>query len=189
MDPPAGKYSTEQYVNISPGEDGGVVYYTTDGSIPSASNGLLYGNSLYVSNSNSPLTIYAVTVKDGETSEVVGGEYFIGQSLSSIISAIPFTGESISLYGVIVTGVDPSNFTRFIVQERPVQNTGMNGPMVTTRAILVDAGITGVSVGNTLDLIVQAGSGGSGAWDTITAATLESNDGGNTSITKASLDG
>ncbi len=175
MDPPAGKYSTEQYVNMAPREDG-VVYYTTDGSIPSASNGLPYENPVYVSIANSPLTIYAVTVKDGETSEVAGGVYTICPSLSSIISMFPFTGQSIPLYGVVVTWVDAQDPTRFTVQE-------LNGG----RAILVNAGITGVSVGNTLDLIVQAGSGGSGAWDTITAATVTSNDGGSASINKESI--
>lgn len=73
--PAGGIYDVTVDVTISCATNGASIYYTTDGSEPTATNGILYdGNEIVVSND---ATFKAVAVKNGNTSSVVTAEYTI----------------------------------------------------------------------------------------------------------------
>ncbi len=70
-----GTYSGTQEVTITCATPGAAIYYTTDGSEPSANNGTLYdGNAISISES---VTLKAVAVSNGVTSSVASAEYLI----------------------------------------------------------------------------------------------------------------
>ena len=83
--PAAGTYSEAQNVTISTTTSGASIYYTTDGSTPSATNGTLYTGAINVS---STTTIKAIAVKTGNNdSQVAEATYTIetgGDSGSTI---------------------------------------------------------------------------------------------------------
>ncbi len=68
FDPPQGTYSGAQSVTISDATAGAVIYYTTDGSTPSATHGTLYAAALTVSNSE---TVMAIAVEAGYSSSAI----------------------------------------------------------------------------------------------------------------------
>ena len=71
----SGTYSGTQEVTITCATPGAAIYYTTDGSEPSADNGTLYdGNAISISES---VTLKAVAVSNGVTSSVASAEYLI----------------------------------------------------------------------------------------------------------------
>ncbi len=71
----SGTYSGTQEVTITCATPGAAIYYTTDGSEPSANNGTLYdGNAISISES---VTLKAVAVSNGVTSSVASAEYLI----------------------------------------------------------------------------------------------------------------
>ena len=73
--PAGGIYDVTVDVTISCATTGASIYYTTDGTEPTATNGTLYdGNEIVVSND---ATFKAVAVKNGNTSSVVTAEYTI----------------------------------------------------------------------------------------------------------------
>jgi hypothetical protein len=63
-----GTYNTAQSVTLTPGTTGGSIYYTTDGSVPTATNGTLYGGPVAI---DASATLKAVTVKEGMTNSPV----------------------------------------------------------------------------------------------------------------------
>lgn len=71
--PAAGTYTETQTVTISCTTDGATIYYTTDGSTPSAENGT-QGTSVTV---NTSMTLKAIAIKDEESSAVATAEYTI----------------------------------------------------------------------------------------------------------------
>ena len=71
----SGTYTGTQEVTITCATPGAAIYYTTDGSEPSANNGTLYdGNAISISES---VTLKAVAVSNSVTSSVVSAEYLI----------------------------------------------------------------------------------------------------------------
>ena len=73
--PAAGTYTEAQNVTISTTTSGASIYYTTDGSTPSASNGTLYTGAINVSETT---TIKAIAVKTGNNdSQVAEATYTI----------------------------------------------------------------------------------------------------------------
>ncbi len=73
--PASGTYLAAQNVTITCATDGAVIYYTNDGSTPSASNGNVYSSAINVSAS---ITIKAIAVKAAMTdSDVVTSAYTI----------------------------------------------------------------------------------------------------------------
>ena len=73
--PGTGTYTEAQNVTISTTTSGASIYYTTDGSTPSASNGTLYSDAINVS---STTTIKAIAVKTGSNdSQVAEATYTI----------------------------------------------------------------------------------------------------------------
>ncbi len=71
--PDGGTYTEVQTVTISCTTDGATIYYTTDGSTPSAVNGT-QGTSVTV---NMSMTLKAIAIKDEESSAVATAEYTI----------------------------------------------------------------------------------------------------------------
>ena len=66
--PAAGTYTEAQSVTISTTTSGASIYYTTDGSTPSSSNGTLYNGAINVSED---MTIKAIAVKAGSNDSPV----------------------------------------------------------------------------------------------------------------------
>lgn len=69
--PSPGTYTEAQTVSIS-AEDGATIYYTTDESTPSSSNGTEYSSAINISETT---TIKAIAVKDGVSSDVASATY------------------------------------------------------------------------------------------------------------------
>ena len=76
-------------VSISCGTDGATIYYTTDGTEPSATNGTAYTESFTV---NTTTTVKAVAVKDGESSSVVSQTYNFTDVLIDPVVFSPIEG-------------------------------------------------------------------------------------------------
>lgn len=76
--PAAGRYAEAQTVTISCETEGATIYYTLDGTTPTASS-TAYSEPLTISQTT---TVKAIAVKDGEESEVSTAKYTIGTSVS-----------------------------------------------------------------------------------------------------------
>lgn len=75
IDLKAGKYEGEQTVKVTTATEGAKIYYTTDGSTPSATNGTLYEGEIKLSKS---CILKVIAVKEGmEDSEVSSRTYNI----------------------------------------------------------------------------------------------------------------
>jgi len=72
--PTGGTFTGTQSVEISCETTGADIYYTTDDSSPSDSNGTLYEDPITISAST---TIKAIAIKDGESSEIASATYEI----------------------------------------------------------------------------------------------------------------
>ncbi len=78
-----GTYFEAQTVTISCETEGATIYYTIDGSEPSATNGT-QGNSVTI---NTTTTLKAIAVKDGQTSSVASATYTFGPIYTSFDAA------------------------------------------------------------------------------------------------------
>ena len=114
--PAAGTYTSAQSVTIACATDGATIYYTTDGTEPSATNGTAYTSAINVSETT---TIKAIAIKDGMTNSAVAeAEYIIDIPVDYAVTVSP-DGGTIN-FGT----ADPENngsSTRTIV----VTNTGL----------------------------------------------------------------
>lgn len=72
--PGAGAFAVAQDVSLTSATDGAAIYYTTDGTAPSAVNGTRYAGPFTVAETT---TIRAVAVKEGVTSPTATGTYSI----------------------------------------------------------------------------------------------------------------
>ncbi|MGO9310322.1 MAG: chitobiase/beta-hexosaminidase C-terminal domain-containing protein [Spirochaetia bacterium] len=85
FDPPAGTFDTAPSVTLRSATDGAQIYYTTDGSAPSASSGTLYAGPISVTASE---TIMAIGVKQSlEDSAVTSAQYTIKANVPPITDA------------------------------------------------------------------------------------------------------
>jgi len=75
-----GRYSLPQTVRISPAIPQALVYYTTDGTEPTASS-RIYGGPITV---NTNITLKAIAIKDDTASKMATAEYFIDPSHESV---------------------------------------------------------------------------------------------------------
>ena len=97
--PAGGTYSTAQSVTISCGTEGATIYYTTDGSDPTASS-TQYTGAITISSST---TLKAIAVKDGVSSAVASATYTINTGGGSIgggsggTSGVNGSGDNVSI--------------------------------------------------------------------------------------------
>lgn len=88
--PVAGTYTNAQSVTIACATDGATIYYTTDGTEPSATNGTVYSEAIAV---NETTTIKAIAVKNGmANSAVAEAEYIIDIAVDYAVSVSPDGG-------------------------------------------------------------------------------------------------
>ncbi len=124
--PAAGTYTSAQSVTIACATEGATIYYTTDGSEPSATNGTVYSEAIAV---NENMTIKAIAVKDGmANSAVAEAEYVIDITADYAVTVAP-DGGNIN-FGT-VDYENNATATRTIT----VTNTGLN-PVTPTLSAL-----------------------------------------------------
>ena len=124
--PAAGTYTEAQSVTIACATEGATIYYTTDGSVPSATNGTVYSEAIAV---NESMTIKAIAVKDGmANSAVAEAEYVINITADYAVTVAP-DGGNIN-FGT-VDFENNATATRTIT----VTNTGLN-PVTPTLSAL-----------------------------------------------------
>ncbi len=87
--PAAGIYDIDVDVTIDCSTSGATIYYTTDGSEPSATNGTEYTGEIVVSETT---TFKAIAIKDSEVSNVVTATYTISKS-STVETVFPTYSE------------------------------------------------------------------------------------------------
>jgi inosine-uridine nucleoside N-ribohydrolase len=76
--PAQGSYGGTVIVNVSTTTPGATIYYTLDGSNPSASNGTVYAGPVSISGSS--VTLKAIAIKNGMgDSDIISGTYSIAQ--------------------------------------------------------------------------------------------------------------
>lgn len=100
-----GNYSSTQNVTISCETDGATIYYTTDGTDPSESNGT-EGNSVTIS---ATTTLKAVAIKGDESSEIAIGVYsFPYTTIPSLFSdaTLSSTPVNVTFGNWVVSGVN-----------------------------------------------------------------------------------
>jgi hypothetical protein len=73
FDPAAGTYTSAQSVSLESATDGAMIYYTTDGTVPSASS-KAFTSAIAV---DSTMTIKAIAILDGSKSDVASATYKI----------------------------------------------------------------------------------------------------------------
>ena len=91
--PAGGTYTSAQNVTISTTTSGAIIYYTTDGSIPT-SHSSTYTTPISVS---SNMTIKAIAVKGGVSSTVVTATYIISSSANNVNANWNIEGSGIPL--------------------------------------------------------------------------------------------
>jgi hypothetical protein len=106
--PDAGTYASAQSVTLSCATSGATIYYTTDGSVPTASSAV-YGAPILVASSEKIRAFAAMSGMDD--SAVVSATYIIGQVPpcswdNGVLSELPLPSSAIggSAWGVVVSG-------------------------------------------------------------------------------------
>ena len=84
--PPAGTYSSEQFVRISTATPGATIRYTIDGSTPSDTAGIVYGGGLIAINATT--TINAIAYASGYTISTVGTAVYTIQAVQPSITGV-----------------------------------------------------------------------------------------------------
>ena len=153
--PAAGTYTSAQNVTIACATEGATIYYTTDGTEPSATNGTVYSEAIAVS---ATTTIKAIAVKDGMTnSEVATAEYVIDIPVDYDVTVTPDGGE---LNFGTVNYTDNSTSQKTIV----VHNIGLQ-PVTPT--------LTALTAPYSTDYVATALASGESVTITITFAPTE----------------
>ena len=78
--PEPGKFYSSKNVQLTSETKGAQIYYTTDGSVPTAAS-TLYINPFVITNTT---TVKAIAVKDADTSEVAVGEYIYAVGINEV---------------------------------------------------------------------------------------------------------
>ncbi len=103
ISPESGKYTEDQTITITSGTEGATIYYTTDGSTPTAES-ILYTEPFVISKA---MVIKAIAMKEGfAVSKVATAEYMLGDYMLNIslntqatrtdraVNAVKFTGDA-----------------------------------------------------------------------------------------------
>ena len=153
--PSAETFDDSVNVEISCATTGAKIYYTTDGSVPSAENGTLYAGAIALTNST---TIKAIAVKDGAySSEIVTKKYINGSVVETPVLSVP-AGDFWNTITVFVTG-DTSDATYYYTTDGTEPTESSNKYSAST-GIKIDATATlkvvGTKAGLGKSLIVTA---------------------------------
>ncbi len=127
--PAAGKFTTEQPVEITSATAGATIYYTTDGTTPGRTSSL-YSSPVILSGS---VTLKAIAVKEGfADSKVASADYLIGDYIVNTapgavmtrtdrhLDVVKFTGNS----GGSLTGTLPATGSRYLNNDLTKSVTG-----------------------------------------------------------------
>lgn len=99
ISPAAGTYTSAQSVTITTATSGATIYYTTDGTTPSATNGTVYGSAISVTATK---TIKAIAVKTGMTdSDVASASYTIQTSSVNKVKTPVISTVALSSYTIV----------------------------------------------------------------------------------------
>lgn len=107
ISPVGGTYSSVQSVTIADTTSGAAIYYTTNGSTPSATNGTLYSGAITVSSSE---TVQAIAVASGYSNSAVASASFtlnLPAAATPVISPAGGTFASQSTPSVTITDSTP----------------------------------------------------------------------------------
>lgn len=152
MSPAEGTFSSDQAVILATTTEGASIYYTTDGTAPTASS-TLYSTPIAVSGDGTTTVIKAIAIKNGlSDSAVASGTYIIDYSQIAAVTATPASGtfsadqsvtlacatEGVTIYYTI-DGTTPDRDST--VYSSAIGITG-DGSNVTIKAFAVKDGMT-----------------------------------------------
>lgn len=169
----AGTYSADQSVGIT-GPTGAYIYYTTDGSTPTASNGTLYSSPITIS---ARTTLKAVAVLNGQTSLATSAEYIITGALTVTVvdeSDNAVSGATVLFGGTQLTETQTAGeYYALVERGTATLSVSKSGFDTATKSVTVSANSTAESITLTLPLVVDVlESQGVEVRDTITATNL-----------------
>jgi len=142
--PPPGNYSSAQNVKIVSATPGASIRYTTDGSIPTETNGTLYSGPVTI---GSNTTFKAIAYESGLTdSPVTGGAYtFLPSAAAPTFS--PPSGTYTTEQTVMITSATSGVFIRYTTDGSTPTET--NGTLYSGQATIVaSATLSAIAYGN-----------------------------------------
>ncbi len=156
LNPPVGTYNTDQQVTLSTATSGAAIYYTTDGTAPTASS-TLYASAIPVAAHGTTKTIQAIAIKSGMTdSGIASGTYVIKYDSVAMPTMSPAAGTYSSSQSVALstttTGatiyytLDGTTPTTSSTQYTGAISLSVGGSTTNLQAIAVKTGMANSSV-------------------------------------------
>ena len=151
----AGTYSAEQSVGIT-GPAGAAIYYTTDGSTPTASNGTLYSSPITIS---ARTTLKAVAIVNGQSSAVTSAEYIITGALT--VTVVDESDNAVSgatvLFGSTQLAETQTSGEYYALVERGTATLSVSksGFETATKSVTVSTNSATESITLTLPLVID----------------------------------
>jgi uncharacterized repeat protein (TIGR03803 family) len=130
--PAAGIYTSAQKVTISTTTSGASIRYTTDGSMPTETNGTLYSGPVSIGTVGTATTLNAIAYETGDTdSAVTGGTYSIDTTVSSStgFSNLPMSSSQAGIFTATFDAspsLSPSNATIALCKGTQTAYTGLS---------------------------------------------------------------
>ncbi|HPS38341.1 MAG TPA: chitobiase/beta-hexosaminidase C-terminal domain-containing protein, partial [Candidatus Cloacimonadota bacterium] len=142
--PAPGTYAFAQSVTIATTTPGSIIMYTTDGTVPTLTNGSVYLSPINIG-LNTTMTIKAIAFKDGwNNSQMAAGTYIITGAVEPVVFE-PNGGTYTSSQTVIITCPTTESSIRYTLDgseptlTSPVYNTGIVLPLNSTTMIKAKA--------------------------------------------------
>jgi len=135
--PAGGSYTSAQQVTIASATSGANIYYTADGTVPTASS-TLYTGPITVSSSQ---TLSAIAVASGHTnSGVASATYVISQSVAAPVFSVP-TGNYTSAQTVTITDATPNATIYYAINSSTpsASSTQYTGPITVSQTETISA--------------------------------------------------
>ena len=153
--PPAGTYATDQSVSIQSSTAGAIIYYTTDGSVPTISS-TVFSNPIPVVGNGTTVTIKAIAYQYGLTNSAVASATYSISSTAGQTVAAPTLTPSAGTYSadqLITIQSSTAGATIYYTTDGSVPTTSSNvyvnpisvagnGTNVTIKAVAVKSGMT-----------------------------------------------